>query len=103
MALHCSACSELVQLARTLRGPQLERMPESMWQASVERTCCCRYELLTRTADGNEGGRQQLLTATVGNGNLYICKVQIGDKRWFKGELAPSGSVGCHTSRMSLL
>ncbi|CAL5221090.1 g3219 [Coccomyxa viridis] len=44
-----------------------------------------KYELLTRTADGNEGGRHQLLTATVGNGNLYICKVQIGDKRWFKG------------------
>ena len=48
--------------------------------------CVCRYELLTRTADGNEGGRHQLLTAAVGNGNLYICKVQIGDKRWFKGE-----------------
>ena len=48
----------------------------------------CRYELLTRTADGNEGGRHQLLTAAVGNGNLYVCKVQIGDKRWFKGELA---------------
>ena len=47
----------------------------------------CRYELLTRTADGNEGGRHQLLTAAVGNGNLYVCKVQIGDKRWFKGEL----------------
>ena len=48
--------------------------------------CVCRYELLTRTADGNEGGRHHLLTAAVGNGNLYICKVQIGDKRWFKGE-----------------
>jgi len=44
-----------------------------------------KYELLTRTADGNEGGRHQLLTAAVGNGNLYVCKVQIGDKRWFKG------------------
>ena len=53
----------------------------------AEGSCRCRYELLTRTADGNEGGRHQLLTATVGNGNLYICKVQIGDKRWFKGEV----------------
>jgi photosystem II oxygen-evolving enhancer protein 2 len=37
------------------------------------------------TADGNEGGRHHLITAAVGNGNLYIMKVQIGDKRWFKG------------------
>lgn len=36
-------------------------------------------------ADGNEGGRHHLITAAVGNGNLYIMKVQIGDKRWFKG------------------
>jgi len=49
---------------------------------------CCRYykyEILTRTADGDEGGRHQLISAAVGNGNLYILKVQIGDKRWFKG------------------
>jgi PsbP len=39
-----------------------------------------------RSADGDEGGRHQLVKATVGSdGNLYICKVQIGDKRWFKG------------------
>ncbi|KAK9805383.1 hypothetical protein WJX73_009245 [Symbiochloris irregularis] len=44
-----------------------------------------RYEMLVRTADGDEGGRHQLVTATVGSGNLYILKVQIGDKRWFKG------------------
>ena len=36
-------------------------------------------------ADGDEGGRHQLINAQVGNGNLYILKVQIGDKRWFKG------------------
>lgn len=36
-------------------------------------------------ADGDEGGRHQLVTATVGNGKLYILKVQVGDKRWFKG------------------
>jgi len=42
-------------------------------------------EILTRTADGDEGGRHQLVAATVTNGNLYLLKVQIGDKRWFKG------------------
>ena len=41
--------------------------------------------LLAHAADGDEGGRHQLVTATVGSGNLYILKVQIGDKRWFKG------------------
>lgn len=45
-----------------------------------------KYQLLIRSADGDEGGRHQLVSATVGaDGNLYICKVQIGDKRWFKG------------------
>merc|ERR1712032_1696578 len=43
------------------------------------------YEILTRTADGDEGGRHQLIAATVSNGNLYMLKVQAGDKRWFKG------------------
>jgi hypothetical protein len=45
-----------------------------------------KYELLVRSADGDEGGRHQLVSAAVGtDNNLYICKVQIGDKRWFKG------------------
>lgn len=45
-----------------------------------------KYEILTRTADGDEGGRHQLIAATVGSdNNLYILKVQAGDKRWFKG------------------
>jgi photosystem II oxygen-evolving enhancer protein 2 len=43
------------------------------------------YEILTRTADGNEGGRHQLFTLVVSNGKLYIFKGQAGDKRWFKG------------------
>ena len=43
-------------------------------------------ELLTRTADGDEGGRHQLIKAGVKNGNLYILKVQAGDKRWIKGQ-----------------
>lgn len=41
--------------------------------------------VLTRTADGDEGGRHHLITATVSDGKLYICKAQAGDKRWFKG------------------
>jgi len=43
------------------------------------------YEILTRTADGNEGGRHQLVAATVSNGAVYALKIQSGDKRWFKG------------------
>uniref|UniRef100_A0A0F7CZ97 23 kDa subunit of oxygen evolving system of photosystem II n=1 Tax=Francoa sonchifolia TaxID=23250 RepID=A0A0F7CZ97_9ROSI len=41
--------------------------------------------VLTRTADGDEGGKHQIVTATVSDGKLYICKAQAGDKRWFKG------------------
>ena len=44
------------------------------------------YEILTRTADGDEGGRHQLISATVSDGNLYVMKLQSGDKRWFKGQ-----------------
>jgi hypothetical protein len=44
-----------------------------------------RYNILSRTADGDEGGRHQLISATVSNNTLYILKVQVGDKRWFKG------------------
>ena len=44
-----------------------------------------KYEVLTRTADGDEGGRHHLIAATVSGGNLWILKVQAGDKRWFKG------------------
>ncbi|BDA41203.1 Oxygen-evolving enhancer protein 2, chloroplastic [Coccomyxa sp. Obi] len=55
-----------------------------------------KYEILTRTADGDEGGRHQLITAAVGNGNLYILKIQVGDKRWFKG--ADAGAKGAWNS-----
>ncbi|XP_061342794.1 oxygen-evolving enhancer protein 2, chloroplastic-like [Gastrolobium bilobum] len=41
--------------------------------------------VLTRTADGDEGGKHQIIRATVSDGKLYICKAQAGDKRWFKG------------------
>ncbi|KAH7439827.1 hypothetical protein KP509_04G078400 [Ceratopteris richardii] len=41
--------------------------------------------VLTRTADGGEGGKHQLIVATVSGGKLYLLKAQAGDKRWFKG------------------
>jgi hypothetical protein len=44
-----------------------------------------KYELLSRTADGDEGGRHNLINATISKGKLYLLKVQAGDKRWFKG------------------
>jgi photosystem II oxygen-evolving enhancer protein 2 len=44
-----------------------------------------KLSVLTRTADGDEGGKHQLIVATVANGNLYLFKAQAGDKRWFKG------------------
>jgi hypothetical protein len=47
-----------------------------------------KYEVLTRTADGTMGGRHQLIAATVNGGNLYVCKVSVGDKRWFRGGVA---------------
>ncbi|KAG2485257.1 hypothetical protein HYH03_016043 [Edaphochlamys debaryana] len=46
-----------------------------------------RIEVLTRTADGDEGGHHQVFSAAVGSDNkLYIAKVQVGDKRWYKSE-----------------
>merc|ERR1712078_858340 len=44
-----------------------------------------RYNILSRTADGDEGGRHQLVSATVSGNILYILKIQVGDTRWFKG------------------
>eukprot|EP00897_Mesotaenium_endlicherianum_P007380 jgi/Mesen1/6670/ME000342S05759 len=44
-----------------------------------------KLSVLTRTADGDEGGKHQLITGTVEDGKLYILKIQAGDKRWFKG------------------
>ncbi|KAG5606403.1 hypothetical protein H5410_027895 [Solanum commersonii] len=37
--------------------------------------------VLTRTTDGDEGGKHQLIKPTVNDGKLYICKAQAGDKR----------------------
>jgi hypothetical protein len=38
-----------------------------------------------RSADGDEGGRHQLISAAVSNGKLLILKIQAGDKRWIYG------------------
>lgn len=46
--------------------------------------------MLTRTADGDEGGRHHLIVATVSANTLYTMKFQIGDKRWFKGLERPA-------------
>jgi hypothetical protein len=54
------------------------------------------YNILSRTADGNEGGRHQLIKALEAKGSLYILKVQIGDKRWFKG--ARNEAEACYNS-----
>merc|ERR1712048_511428 len=37
-----------------------------------------KFNILSRTADGNEGGRHQLISATVASGTLYILKIQVG-------------------------
>lgn len=44
-----------------------------------------KISVLTRTADGDEGGKHQLFAASISDGKLYILKTQAGDKRWFKG------------------
>ena len=44
------------------------------------------YNILTRTQDGNEGGKHNLIKATVSDGKLWLLKIQIGDKRWIFGK-----------------
>jgi len=44
-----------------------------------------KLNVLTRSADGTEGGKHHLFAATVKDGKLYLFKAQAGDKRWFKG------------------
>ena len=63
-----------------------------------------RYDVLTRTADGEEGGRHQLLTAAVGSSNegkktLFVQLVVVGDKRWYKagGAAAARGTAESFT------
>ncbi|KAI8474828.1 MAG: hypothetical protein J3K34DRAFT_517910 [Monoraphidium minutum] len=59
-----------------------------------------RYDVLTRSADGDEGGRHILISATVSGGKLWICRIQIGDKRWIKGASKDAtGSLNSFTER----
>ena len=37
-------------------------------------------------ADGTEGGKHHLIKATVAEGKLWILNVQVGDKRWIRGQ-----------------
>lgn len=45
------------------------------------------FDILTRTADGDEGGRHNLIVAAVSptTKDLTVLHVVVGDKRWFKG------------------
>ena len=44
------------------------------------------YNFLSRTADGDEGGKHQLVALAVGgDGYLYCYKISVGEKRWIKG------------------
>ena len=36
-------------------------------------------------ADGDEGGKHNLIKATISGGKLWILKIQVGDKRWIRG------------------
>lgn len=56
------------------------------------------WDVLTRTADGEEGGRHNLIVAAVGSGGgeLTLLHVCVGDKRWFKG--ASVGAKGAADS-----
>lgn len=63
-----------------------------------------RYDVLTRTADGEEGGRHNLLTAAVGESKegkrtLFVQLIVVGDKRWYKagGAAAARGTAESFT------
>lgn len=62
-----------------------------------------RYDVLTRTADGEEGGRHNLITAAVGDVGgkkmLFVQLVVVGDKRWYKagGAAAARGTAESFT------
>lgn len=43
------------------------------------------YHILTRTADGEGGGRHHLIVSTVSGGKLWVGQFQALDKQWFKG------------------
>jgi len=44
-----------------------------------------KYHILTRTADGEGGGRHHLIISTVSGGKLWVAQFQCLDKQWFKG------------------
>eukprot|EP00246_Nothoceros_aenigmaticus_P000768 TRINITY_DN1099_c0_g1_i1.p1 TRINITY_DN1099_c0_g1~~TRINITY_DN1099_c0_g1_i1.p1 ORF type:complete len:306 (-),score=45.85 TRINITY_DN1099_c0_g1_i1:316-1134(-) len=54
-------------------------------QYDVDGKTYYNVNVLTRTADGTEGGRHQIVVGAVSDGKLYVTKAQAGEKRWFKG------------------
>lgn len=51
------------------------------------------YHILTRTADGEGGGRHHLFKSAIANGKQYTLQVQALDKQWFKGSEKPLRTV----------
>ncbi len=52
-------------------------------------------ESLCSAADGDEGGRHQLITASVSNGNLYILKIQVREEQKWGSWSAPRHASLC--------
>ena len=73
-----SSCAERVQCTTLVSNESSAVAESGTLHVMVVRNA------LFPAADGDEGGRHQLINAAVSNGNLYILKVQVGDKRWFK-------------------
>lgn len=44
----------------------------------IQAELCC-------AADGTEGGRHNLISVASGGGDLFVCRVVVGEKRWFRG------------------
>merc|ERR1712060_264709 len=40
------------------------------------------YDILTRTADGSQGGRHHIISVAEKGGKLYVAQVMAGDKHW---------------------
>merc|ERR1712203_1030091 len=40
------------------------------------------YDILTRTADGSQGGRHHIIAVAEKGGKLFVAQVMAGDKHW---------------------
>lgn len=88
--LHCSShCQSEVSAISLVSGGFKENKVSvanvlSVGQTTKQGKVYYEYEILTRTADGDEGGRHHLISVAASNGKLYTFIGQAGDKRWFK-------------------